>query len=125
MSETILIGRGRSISTLPRKKWEGHLKAAPERIRKRLDFMSEDHHRVRYHVVRELPRLGRPIGPPEISQALGLSDGRTKQILEELEERLFFLVRNGSGDVAWAFPVTVDRTGHRILFSTGERLDAA
>jgi len=50
---------------------------------------------------------------------------RTDQILTDLEERLFFLVRDHSGDVSWAFPVTVDNTGHHLLFSTGERLDAA
>lgn len=51
--------------------------------------------------------------------------GRVSEVLTELEERLFFLVRNGDGDVAWAFPVTVDRTPHRLTFSTGERLYAA
>ena len=125
MSETILVGRDLDISTLPRQEWEEQLTQAPARIRARLSFMSNDHHLVRNHVVRELPRLGRPLPAAEISHALGLPMPRTDQILTDLEERLFFLVRDHSGNVSWAFPVTVDNTGHHLLFSTGERLDAA
>ena len=87
--------------------------------------MSDEHHRVRNYIVRELPRLGRPMRPSEISRALGLSMRSTDKILVDLEERLFFLVRDDSGNVSWAFPVTVETTSHHILFSTGERLDAA
>jgi hypothetical protein len=46
-------------------------------------------------------------------------------ILEELERNLLFLVRGESGAVAWAFPVTVEPTPHRLNFSTGERLFGA
>ena len=56
---------------------------------------------------------------------LGIPLPRTLEILADLEKHLFFLVRDGNGDVSWAFPVTVDSTGHSLSFSTGERLDAA
>ncbi len=125
MSEDILVGHDLEISSLPRQTWEKELAEAPARIRETLDFMSNDHHLVRNHVVRELPRLGRPMRSLEISQALGLSLPRTEQILTDLEKQLFFFVRNHNGNVSWAFPVTVDRTAHHLVFSTGERLDAA
>jgi len=48
-----------------------------------------------------------------------------KTLLDELERNLFFLVRNGAGDVNWAFPVTSDRTPHRLRFDTGERIFGA
>ncbi len=35
------------------------------------------------------------------------------------------LVRSDAGDVSWAFPVTLDRTPHRLAFDSGERLYAA
>lgn len=87
--------------------------------------MTEDHHRVRYFVVGELPRTGRPLQPEFISQSLGLPLPRVNHILGELEENLFFLVRNRQGAVSWAFPVTVEKTPHELLFSTGERLYGA
>ena len=113
------------MESIPREEWEQDLCAAPEAISRRLDFMSHDHHRVRNLVVRELPRLGRPIAIDEISRELHLSTKRTSVIVEELERNLFFLVRAGGVEVSWAFPVTVEPTGHHLVFSTGERLDAA
>jgi hypothetical protein len=34
-------------------------------------------------------------------------------------------VRNGRGEVSWAFPVTAEKTAHELRFSTGERCHAA
>ncbi len=48
-----------------------------------------------------------------------------RAILEELERKLFFLVRNDQGAVTWAFPATVETTPHKLTFSTGERLYGA
>jgi hypothetical protein len=87
--------------------------------------MSPDHHRVRYFVVRELPVAGHALDPEYISESLRISQKRTVQILEELEDGLTFLVRNRSGAVSWAFPVTVEPTPHRIRFNSGEQIYAA
>ena len=125
MSETVLIGHGKGISEMPRQAWEEALAGAPERIAARLDFMTEEHHLILDFVVRELPRFAAPIPPELISRQLGLPLQRTQTILDELERSLFFLVSNDEGGVSWAFPGTVDSTGHHLTFSTGDRLDAA
>jgi hypothetical protein len=125
MADTVLIGRGNTITSIPQKDWEEELRSAPEHVARRLEFMSPDHHLVRNFVVRELPRLGRPIPLTDISLALQLTETRTKSIVEDLERNLFFLVRRHGTEVSWAFPVTADDTGHHLIFSTGERLDAA
>ena len=122
--DTVLIGRGDTISRIPQADWEQELRSAPESISQRLAFMSNEHHMVRNFVVQELPRLGRSISVSAISHALGISRTRTSAIVEDLERNLFFLVRAG-GKVSWAFPVTVEETGHHLVFSTGERIDAA
>jgi hypothetical protein len=36
-----------------------------------------------------------------------------------------FLFRNEEGAVTWAYPVTVERTPHRVSLSTGEQVYAA
>ena len=125
MIDTVLIGRGDTISRIPQADWEQELRSAPEGISQRLAFMSNEHHLVRNFVVQELPRLGRSVSLSAISHALGISRTRTSAIVEDLERNLFFLVRAGGEKVSWAFPVTVEETGHQLVFSTGERLDAA
>jgi hypothetical protein len=125
MNDAVLIGRGDTITSIARREWEQELSSAPQSIGQRLAFMSHEHHLVRSLVVREMPRLGRPISLTEISEALGLDRERTSSIVGDLEKNLFFLVRGNREEVSWAFPVTAEETGHNLVFSTGERLDAA
>jgi hypothetical protein len=125
MTETILAGRGRQIIHIPRKQWEDDLARVPAHMKTRLAFMSEKHHRIRYFVVKELPRHGKPMPAEFISQKLRLPITQVNIILDDLENNLFFLVRNDTGAVSWAFPVTVEKTPHRLNFSTGEQLYAA
>ena len=125
MSETVLTGHGGKIVGRPQTLWERELGQVPEKLQARLAFMSDDHHRVRYYAVEQLARRGEPISPSRIAEDLDLPRARTAAILEELEKNLFFLVRNDNGDVSWAFPVTVEPTPHRLVFSAGERLFGA
>ena len=125
MSERILIGKGREIASIPRPQWEAQLSRLPYRMKTRLSFMTRAHHHVRYFVVRELPRIGRAIPPELIAEKLRLPLARVNAILDELEANLFFLVRNKRGHVSWAFPITADKTPHRLSFSSGERTYAA
>jgi hypothetical protein len=87
--------------------------------------MSAAHHLVRNFVVRELPRTQQPLQPDFISQRLELPLTQVNTLLDELEKNLFFLVRNSLGAVSWAYPVSVEKTPHELLFSTGERLYGA
>ncbi len=87
--------------------------------------MTDLHHQIRYFVVKELAYRQEPIEPRLISEALNIPLERVKSILEELEQELFFLVRNEQGAVAWAYPVTVEATPHKLEFSSGERLYGA
>lgn len=97
----------------------------PQSMKTRLSFMTRQHHLVRYFVVRRLPRIARPIPPEMVAAKLNLPLLRVNAILAELEEKLFFLVRDERGHVSWAYPLTVDETPHRLSFSTGERIYAA
>lgn len=94
-------------------------------MKSRLAFMTKEHHRIRYFVVKELPRYGKPMPAEFISQEVQLPIAQVNTVLDDLEKNLFFLVRNDSGAVSWAFPVTTEMTPHRLSFSTGEQSYAA
>jgi len=114
-----------TLSSLSTAEWKQLVHSAIERGRKRLDFMSEDHHKIRRAAVTELVRTGKPIEPRAFASQFEIPLPRVVEILDELERNLFFLVRNSEGAVSWAFPVTTDRTPHKLTFSTGERLYGA
>jgi hypothetical protein len=125
MKDTILMAHGDRMMEISRKDWENGLAALPGHVAAGLAFMTDEHHRVRNFVVRELPRIGLPLTPEFIAKSLNMAVVPVRVILDELEKHMTFLFRNASGAVVWAYPVTVDPTPHRICFSTGEKLYAA
>jgi hypothetical protein len=120
MKNRLLLGLGRFMIPIPRTVWQRAMKTNARTAGAGLGFMSDDHHRVRDFVVRELPRVGAPLAPESIAAALDLALPRVTSILDALEKHLTFLFRNERGEVTWAYPVTVDATPHRAHFSTGE-----
>jgi hypothetical protein len=110
---------------IPAIIWQRQISGSVKKIDAGLGFMAEDHHQVRNFVVRELPHAGKPLSPESIGQKLNLSISRVNVILDELEKHLTFLFRNEQGAVAWAYPVTVEKTPHRVTFSSGEQGYAA
>lgn len=123
-SELRIVHNG-SLTSLATVEWKRLVLSAIERGRKRLDFMSEDHHAIRRSAVTGLVRTGSPVTPEAFARQLGIAVSRTVEILDDLERNLFFLVRNPAGAVSWAFPVTTETTPHKLTFSTGERLYGA
>lgn len=80
---------------------------------------------VHHFAVKELPYAGKPLSPDVISKRMGIPVDQITDILDDLEKRMTFLFRNNKGAVTWAYPVTVEKTPHKITFSTGEQLYAA
>ncbi len=125
MKNRLMSGVWRYMLSVPPFLWEKQVLRSSRKIEAALGFMSRDHRAVHHCVVRELPRVGRPLSPEEVAERVGLPPERVTAILEDLEEHMTFLFRNRDGAVVWAYPVTVDRTPHRLTFSTGEELYAA
>jgi hypothetical protein len=125
VSGQIIVGKDRELRSIPDDTFVNSMKHLPEHMAKRLAFMSRDHHTVRDFVVREMPRQSRPLSSRQIANVTALDLSHVSTILAELEKNLFFLVRNSEGNVSWAFPVTTDRTAHRLSFSDGDRIYGA
>ena len=70
MEDKVLIGQDRQILEIPSAMWKQHLTQIPQHSRSRLSFMTDQHHQVRYFVVRELVKQGKPVEPALISEML-------------------------------------------------------
>jgi len=125
VNKSLLLGFRRFLLRIPRPIWQQEVARSARAGAKSLAFMTADHHQVRDFVVRELPRFAEPIPPETIAQSLNMEREQVIPILDELEKKLTFLYRNEQGAVTWAYPVTADKTPHRITFSTGEQIYAA
>lgn len=125
MNKSLLLGFWRFLLRIPRPIWQQEVSRSARASQKSLAFMTPEHHKVRDFVVQELPRVAKPISPEMIARSLDMELERTISILDELEKNLTFLYREEQGAVIWAYPVTVEATPHRIIFSSGEQIYAA
>ena len=125
MSNKLMLGLWRYIIKVPPFLWQKQIAKGKRRYEKVHGSLTEEYRTIHHFVVRELPNAGKPLPPELISDKLGFSPERVTVALNYLEKRMTFLYRNEDGDVIWAYPVTVDKTPHRITFSTGEKLYAA
>jgi len=125
MNKSLLYGIWRLLVRIPRLIWQAEVIHNTHEGPDRISFMGLDHHRVRDFVVLELPRSQATITPEQIAERLAMPLERVRVILNELEKGMTFLFRDERGAVAWAYPVTVEPTPHRITFSSGEKIYAA
>ena len=125
MNKSLLLGLWRFVLRIPRPIWQQEVARSARAGEKSLVFMTDDHHKVRDFVVREMPRMAKPIPPETIAQSLDMELEQVIPILDELEKKLTFLYRDDEGAVIWAYPVTVTQTPHRVTFSSGEQIYAA
>ena len=95
------------------------------RMAANLAFMTAEHRLVHHFVVRTLPGAVQPLAPGSIAGALNLPLETVNRILDDLEAHMTFLFRNAEGEVVWAYPVTLEKTPHRVTFDTGEQIYAA
>lgn len=125
MQNKLMAGVWRYMLGVPPFLWEKQIEKAVRKVERSTAFMSQEHRLVHHFVVREMPRLGRPVPPELVAQELALTADRVAEILMTLERRLTFLYRNSDGQVVWAYPGTVEETPHAVSFSSGEQLFAA
>ncbi len=122
----VLIERDNRLMHVAEQDWRAPLGGVGEYFRRRLAFLTEEHRRMRNYVVAQIPRNRfQAVLPEQIASAVNLGVPRVNAILEDLERHLFFVWRNSAGAVTWAFPVTTDRTPHRIVPQSGDPFFAA
>ena len=125
MRNKLMAGVWRYIVGVPPFLWEKQIEKSVGKVKRATGFMTSEHRLVHHFVVREMPRLGRPISVELVAEKLALPTERVAAIIDDLEKHLTFLCTNSDGEVIWAYPVTVEKTPHAITFHTGERLYAA
>ena len=87
--------------------------------------LSEEERRIHHHIVRTIPAVTTPIEAVQVSEELQLPLDMVAQAIDKLEEMKTFLFRTGGQGIDWAYPNTLDNTGHEMRCSTGELFNAA
>ncbi len=125
MQNTLMTGLGRFIINVPPFLWEKQLYKAKDKFEQEFGYMSKEHRLVHHFVVSELAIHGKPLAPEYIAERLEMAVDVVIVLLDNLEKRKTYLYRNEDKNVVWAYPVTVEKTPHRVSFDSGEQLYAA
>ncbi|MDD5168600.1 MAG: hypothetical protein PHN75_07265 [Syntrophales bacterium] len=125
MKNALMMGLWRYMLKVPPFLWEKQRAGMKEKIAAHVGFMTDEHRLIHHYVVQELPYAGKPLSPAMIAAAVNMPVARVIAVLDDLEAHMTFLYRTNRSDVTWAYPVTVERTTHRVAFDTGQELYAA
>ncbi len=66
-----------------------------------------------------------PIKAEFVAEKTGLSVNEVEKAIDKLESLKTFLYRSDGKGIDWAYPLTLDDTGHKMTVTTGEKFNAA
>ena len=121
----MLMGIGRFMIPIPQVISNRGLEKGASGARAKAELLSEEERQVHYFVVKKMAVAKEPITAELVSEELGIEVNRVEEIIDKLEGMKTFLYRSDSKGITWAYPLSLDNTGHEISASTGERFLAA
>ena len=121
----MLMGIGRFMIPIPQVISNRGLEKGASGARAKAELLSEEERQVHYFVVKKRAVAKEPITAELVSEELGIEVNRVEEIIDKLEGMKTFLYRSDSKGITWAYPLSLDNTGHEISASTGERFFAA
>lgn len=121
----MFMGIGKFMVPIPLMISNRGLKKGVSGAKAKARLLSEDERKVHHFVVKVMATAKEPITAELISQELGLSLETVEEIIDKLESLKTFLYRSGGKEINWAYPLSLDNTGHEMIASTGEQFSAA
>lgn len=89
------------------------------------ELLSEEERKVHYFVVKKMAGAKEPITAELAGEELGMPLERVEKIIDKLEGLKTFLYRSDGKGINWAYPLSLDDTGHKMTASSGEQFSAA
>lgn len=125
MKNKVMLGLWRFIINVPPNLIEKQMAKTMRRFESESRKFTAAHRTVHHCVVREMPSVDGPLSPEMVADKVNLPVEQVNALLNDLEKGMTYLVRDQRGHVVWAFPMTVEKTPHRLTFNTGEQAYAA
>ena len=89
------------------------------------NLLSKEEREVHHFIVKQMAIAKEPITIEFIGKKLNISINRIKDIVAKLEGMKTFCYRYDSQGINWAYPLSLENTGHQMTVSTGEQFFAA
>ena len=125
LERKMYLGIGRFMIPIPQLISARGLKKGVSGARTKAELLSEEEQRVHHFVVKKMAVANEPIIAELISEELAIPLEKIGKIIDKLEDLKTFLYRSDGKGINWAYPLSLDNTGHKMTVSTGEEFSAA
>ena len=121
----MLMGIGIFMIPIPQVISNRGLEKGASGARAKAELLSEEERRVHYFVVKKMAVAKEPITAELVGEELDMPLERVEKTIDKLESLKTFLYRSDGKGISWAYPLSLENTGHKMTVSTGEEFFAA
>jgi hypothetical protein len=121
----MIVGIGSFMFPIPRFFSQKGLGKGVCGAKEKTTLLSDQEQCVHYYIVEQMAVAREPIRAKSVSTALGIPVEKVVQMIDKLEGLKTFLFRSDGKTVDWAYPLSLQNTGHELISLKGERLFAA
>ena len=93
--------------------------------RQNADSLSRDERRVHHFIVMKMAVVSEPISAELIASEMGMPIDQVGDIINKLENLKTFIFRTDRKRIDWAYPLSLETTGFRLMATSGEQFFAA
>jgi hypothetical protein len=119
------MGIGKFMVPIPLAISNSGLKKGVSGAETKAQCLSEQERRVHHFVVRKMALVDEPIKAELVAEETGLPLNEAEKAIDKLESLKTFLYRSEGKGIDWAYPLSLEDTGHRMTATTGESFNAA
>jgi len=88
-------------------------------------LLSTEERKIHHFIVSKMATAQEPITAELVSEELDIKMEMVEKTINKLEEMKTFLYRSDGLGINWAYPLSLEDTGHKMTACTGERFFAA
>ncbi len=125
LKRRMLMGIGKFMVPIPRVIASKGLEKGVSGARAKADLLSPEERTIHHFIVSRMTKTKTPLTAELVGKELDLPIDRVEATIDKLEKLKTFLYRSDGKGINWAYPLSLEDTGHKITDSTGERFFAA
>ena len=121
----LFMGIGGFMIPIPRIIASRGLQKGVSGAKAKAELLSTEERKIHYFIVKKMAVVQKPITAEIVSEELDLPAEMVENTIDKLEGLKTFLYRSDGLGINWAYPHSLENTGHKMIASTGERFFAA
>lgn len=119
------IGIGRFMVPVPKFVSSKGLEKAVSGARAKAAAITDEERKVHHFIVSKMAVAKEPITSGLVAGELGLPQEIVEETIDKLEDMKTFVFRSDGKGIDWAYPLSLNNTGHKLTVSTGEEFYSA